>query len=88
MFSLYGEHSGLQLAHEWVRRGNCFFALWLSVGASLEYTFSQDDVKSYTEELEWLDYAAEVDIELPAFQRIMEVRSWSPHGTDPVPPVA
>ncbi len=77
MFAMYGEACAVQLSREWVRRGNHFYSLWVAQGSSLEYVYSQHDLDSYSEELEWLDFAVEA-IEGPALRRIMEVRSWLP----------
>ena len=68
----------VQLATEWTRRGNYYFGIWLRAGADLEFRYTAEDVSSYEELLEWLDFACEVDVEHPAFDRITEVRSWVP----------
>lgn len=78
MFSLYTEENAVQLANEWVRRGNHYYSLWLRAGADLEYAFTETDIVSYEEDLEWLDFAVGISTEAPAFQRIIEVRSWKP----------
>lgn len=79
MFNKYGEVSGVALATEWSRRGNYYFGLWMEAGADLGYVFSDDDIKGYEEDLEWLDFACGVEISDPAFARITEVRAWAPH---------
>ena len=78
-FSAYGQAESVHLAKAWARKGNYFCDIWYAAGAADEFEYSHEQLASYVEQDTFLDWAVTVDIELPTFERIVQVRTDLPH---------
>lgn len=73
----YGEDNAFQLACEMCRRGNFFYSVW--EGSDRQETFEVDpEAWGYTEPLDFIEWACEVDIESRTFDSIMQIRHLFP----------
>ena len=72
-FNLYGERGSVELATEVCRRGEFWFSLWLR-SDDLNFVYTQDDIDAYADNLEFLDFLAEVALDHPVFDEAMAIR--------------
>ena len=81
MFSKYppGKDKALALARAWVHKGNYYFQKWFDLGAcDVKYIFTQDDKNGYVETAEFLDFALALELDDPAFDKLVLIRNWVP----------
>ena len=71
----YGQDNSVQLAKAWARKANWLCQVWADAGSSHDFAYSQEQIDAYTESDEFLDWALAMDVESPAFDRIMELRT-------------
>ena len=83
MYSAYppGKDKAVALARAWVHKGNYFYQRWEDASeGDLSYSFTQDDLDMYVESQDFLDFVHGLDIEDPAFDRVLQVRRWVPRS--------
>ena len=52
--------------------------MWVDDGRAGDYKYTEEQLNSYMESAEFLDWALSVDVDVSTFDRIMEVRSVLP----------
>lgn len=75
--SKYGDESAHMLALEWCRRCEHFFQIWVA-NDDPEYLYTQDDLASYQEDLEFVTWLCGVDAMSATWERAAKVRKLKP----------
>lgn len=75
--SKYGDESAHMLALEWCRRCEHFFQIWVAQDDP-EFAYTQTDLASYQEGLEFVTWMCSVDIMSATWERAAKVRSLRP----------
>lgn len=76
-FRLYGEVAACTLAVEVCRRLQYYFDLWVNAEGDV-YRYSQADLDSYEETVEWCDFLLGLEDGHPAWDRSREIRRLTP----------
>ena len=78
-FSLakYGELACQMLAEEWCRRRQFWFNMWREQGDS-DYMYTKEDIDSYQEDLEFVNFLCETPTDSPAWERAEALRKQVP----------
>lgn len=78
-FAKYGEFDSVQLAKEWVRKGNHFARLWYEgAGGAVDFKLAPEGDHPCPDDGEWLDWCTTIDSKSAAWPRILEVRAAVP----------
>ena len=75
---LYGDDGSFTLAREWVRRARYFFGLWGASHFSEDFVYTDADVEDYDEDLVFVEWMCELDIDSVSFARASEMRRLTP----------
>lgn len=81
-YAKFGMESAHALCREFCRRGDYFFSIWAAQPDD-RFQFSEEDIQSYEETLEWVTFLTEADTDGPVFQRGLEIRELVPTNPDP-----
>jgi hypothetical protein len=73
----YGDDHASILAHEWCRRMEHFFGIWMAQDDWL-YLFSEGDLAAYAAKDEFVDFFLGLDADSATMVRAMEVNSLVP----------
>lgn len=76
-FNKYGNDAATQMAVEWCRRMSHFHDIYLASGDKM-YIYSKDDLGSYEEDSEWLDFLAAQDADSAMWTRAEGLRCLFP----------
>ena len=78
-FSVYGNEAAIKFAIEYCRRANHFYQIWSENFIDDDFfKFTDVQLASYFEELEFLDFAIGLDNDSDAFARVIELRNMRP----------
>ena len=78
-YGLYGIAGATHLAKEYVRRSSHFFGIWV-LSDNDPFTYSQEELNSYEETFEWVDWMCSLPVDSASFGRASQLRAFLPQN--------
>ena len=66
------------LSAEFCQRGMFFYSIWVDKGSPPDMIYTAADISSYAEDLEWVTWLTEQELESVQFDAGLEVRKTGP----------